>query len=150
MFWIFSLRNNSKLNSKDDKRIKEYIDMFANTSDGSWLNDIPYNKFKMKWCHAMNLKNGVMGAFTSFAKNTVYLAPDKNPFMYRGENARLIEIMPTLIHELRHAWQRKKFGLFYIILAFPFVRERTIEVYADGVYEQAEAFFSKPENQPKI
>ncbi len=141
MFLLTKLRNNTVLTPKEDKRIKEYVDMYAATEDGAWLKDIPYNSFKLKWCHAMNLDNGVLGAFTSFVKNTVYLAPAEHPFILHGENVRLHTIVPTLIHELRHAWQRKKFGLFYIILTLPYIRQRALEASADKIYDKAERFF---------
>jgi len=39
-------------------------------------------------------------------------------------------LIPTIAHELRHVWQRKKLGWFYYLFTIPLIRNITIEIDA--------------------
>ena len=70
-----------------------------------------------------------MGQFAPF-KNCIYLSR-------RAGNLLPKMLLPTVVHELRHKWQRKKFGWLFWLLAIPIVRRFTIE--RDALALEAEA-----------
>jgi len=127
------------------ERLLDWLDFYAATTDGVWLKSIDYrHDVTFYWCDAMR-DSDVMGA-KDLLGNTIYLqneSPDamSNPHWDPANWAMLIA--PTAIHELRHLWQRRKLGIaLYIVLAFPWLREVTIEKDAWRITKAADSIIS--------
>ena len=138
MFTVFSLIGSTELlTAKEEGAIWRFVDAFAATPAGMWLNELDYRrKFAILWCRKMSIQNGTMGCFSLFLPGRIYIMPPASG----GTEYWHEVIAPTVIHELRHAWQRKRMGWRYIISAIPGIRQFTIEKDADAVTEDAEAF----------
>ena len=133
MFTVLSLRNSYPLSADQRAYLMELLDAYALTEGGSWLNYVGYKDFAFKWCDKMNLDNGIMGAFSPLYKNTIFMLPDSNKaFQDQACSHFWVQLLfPTVVHQLRHAWQYQTMGLLYTLACLPIVRELTIQVAAD-------------------
>jgi len=83
------------------------------------LKSINLNQIEFYWCNNMNTNNGILGCFSQFHPNKLFLA--QNKFYKEG-------LISTVIHELTHKYQYEKFGfLKYSSLNIPFIRELYLE-----------------------
>lgn len=107
-----------ELNLSDEK-------MFSFLKKIDIVRDIEYFYYDDK-------NDNVLGGFHAPSKNVIYLNLNGMPnetYMQRANN--VIMMFPTIMHELCHYSQRKKFGcLIYGILQMPIIRRYTIEVSA--------------------
>ena len=71
-----------------------------------------------------------MGQFSAWS-NRVYLSKRAGDLLPKM-------LLPTVVHELCHKWQRKKFGLLFWLLAVPLVRRFTIERVALALEREAD------------
>ena len=55
----------------------------------------------------------------------------------------VISVIDTVVHELRHIWQRKKNLLLYVICCIPIIRQFTIELGAKAEQQYAREFFDE-------
>lgn len=138
IFTLFDLPESYPLSEGERARILRYVDKFAMTDCGSWLNSLNYRGITLKWCCGMTQENGVMGCF-SIATGTVYLQPEN---VYdSAPGSCWVELMaPTLIHELRHVYQWRKNRIGYILCSLPLLREITLERDAWNVADYAQHF----------
>lgn len=138
IFSLFDLQGSYPLSESERSRILRYVDKFAMTSYGAWLNSTNYRGITLKWCPGMTTENGVIGCF-AIATNTIYLQPEN---VYDAPHGSCwVELMaPILIHELRHVYQWRKNRLGYIICSLPLLRQFTLERDAEKVTAYAQTF----------
>ncbi|MBO5681727.1 MAG: hypothetical protein J6T08_08450 [Lentisphaeria bacterium] len=112
MITIFNMtKNTTELTEEQRRELFRCIDAYASTPDGDWLNGIDYHKFKYLW--KSDLEGSDIQAIRPLIGDKIILQPNgKNPLFW-------VQIMAApAIHELRHVWQRKKYGLIgYSFLA---------------------------------
>ena len=79
---------------------------FSNTNEGAFLREFDWKAVPF-WTEAdkCNDKSGTLGIYHA-AENTIGLMEACDPAL----------IASTYVHELRHAWQRRKLGLFGYLL----------------------------------
>lgn len=122
-------------------RLLGWLDFYASTPEGKWLQSIDYrHDVTFYWCDAMR-DSDVMGA-KGLIGNAIYLQNESADIMndkHWDPATWTALIAPTAIHELRHLWQRRKWGVLYIPLAFPLLREITIERDAKLITRAAES-----------
>ncbi len=143
MFTSFSLKNSRAVSDAENLEFQELLEVYSRTSEGQWLSEIPYHQFKIKWCSAMTMKSGIMGAFVPWMGKTIFLMPSSSPVLANMSDPWPELIVSTLVHELRHAWQFQKYKLLYIFCCLPVLREFTLEMDAKRIWEPATKFFEK-------
>ena len=90
-----------------------------------------------------------MGCFSPIFPQKVFLLPQENEVKDRRdrEDIRRVywleQLFPTIIHELRHAYQWRKCKLGYILCALPVLREFTLEKGANEAQRQSESFAAR-------
>lgn len=80
-------------------RLSEY----EQTESGAWLQETPWRGMELR---SMTGIEGKRQAMYSALFDRLYVAPDKNEAVWFG----------SVIHELRHAYQRHRFGLLLYML----------------------------------
>ena len=90
------------------------IAKYAESISGSWLNEFNWRGVKIKMLDFA--KEGLIQAAYLAVSNSLLCAPDKNDGVF----------FSSVVHELFHAYQRKKLGLILYLLAKTFSR-KTIE-----------------------
>jgi hypothetical protein len=107
MTTIFTLfENTTELTESELSELFRCIDRYSNTKDGEWLKGIDYKQFTYMWKH--DWKGGYIQAARPLFGKQIVLQP-----------YGFIELSAApVIHELRHVWQRKKYGiLVYSLLS---------------------------------
>lgn len=131
MFTVFSLRNSEELSSREQNYLEKILSEYSHTFDGLFLQCIPWQNVKFRWCSDMTMENGIIGAFSPLHPDTIFLQKPENPdAISRIQSGRvpwLELIFPTVVHELRHLWQFKRNSLCYILCCLPLLRSLTIE-----------------------
>ena len=108
-----------------------------------------YLRRMLQWCPAMCDSGGVMGCFSPIFSQKVFLLPQENEVKDRRdrEDIRRVywleQLFPTIIHELRHAYQWRKYKIGYILCALPALREITLEKGAREAQRQSESFAAR-------
>lgn len=82
-----------------EKLLAEYEQTFS----GAWLRKTPWRRIELQ---SMNGVEGKRQAMYSALFDRLYVAPDKNAAVWFG----------SVVHELRHAYQRHRFGLLLYML----------------------------------
>lgn len=82
-----------------EKRLAEY----EQTSGGAWLQKTQWRNMELR---SMTGVEGKRQAMYSALFDRLYVAPDKNAAVWFG----------SVVHELRHAYQRHRFGLLLYML----------------------------------
>ncbi|MDD5697665.1 MAG: hypothetical protein PHH77_03525 [Victivallaceae bacterium] len=145
MFTSFSLSKNRPLTEEQKHRFHELLEVYSHSRQGQWLSDIPFHQFEIRWCDAMTPDSGVMGAFVPWLGRKVFLMPTEPPLIKGMADPWPEQIAPTLVHELRHAWQYQKYKILYIFCCLPGLREITLERDAWKITNDAQRFFSECE-----
>jgi len=127
MFNTFSLLKNRALTEDQKKQFHELLETYSRSQQGQWLSEIPYHQFEIRWCDAMTIDSGIMGAYVPWFGRKVFLMPSEPPLIKNMPDPWPELIAPTLVHELRHAWQFQKYKLLYIICCLPGLRQITLE-----------------------
>ena len=132
MFTAAKLRRSEMPDDRDTFYLTRMLARYAATPDGFWLQSLPWRKIHFRWCPAMRIENGVMGCFSPLFPDTVYLMPRPEEDVSAGPRSYWIEqLFPTIIHELRHAWQWKRSKAGYTVCALPGIRSLTLEKDAE-------------------
>lgn len=76
---------------------------YEQTSGGAWLRETPWRGMEVR---SMTGIEGKRQAMYSALFDRLYISPDKNAPVWFG----------SVVHELRHAYQRHRFGLLLYIL----------------------------------
>lgn len=84
----------------------------------------------------------ILGAYIPWVGKCVYLQPSATAPV-QGKDFWPELMAPTLAHELRHAWQFRKFSLLYLLCCLPGLREITLEKDAWRISREAEKYFKR-------
>ena len=134
MFTLFDLKNSVPLTPQETAAVWHVLDDYSRTAAGAWLRGFPVRSFELRWCPAMT--DAVMGAFVPSRPRTNYLRPEQTGMAVSTTWAEIMT--PTVIHELRHAWQFMRCPWLYVLCALPVLREYTLEVDAGRIGREAE------------
>lgn len=85
------------------KNLTELLTEYEQTSGGAWLQETPWRGMAVR---SMTGVEGKRQAMYSAPFDRLYVAPDKNAPVWFG----------SVVHELRHAYQRHRFGLLLYML----------------------------------
>ena len=88
-----------------------------------------FDSVEWYWCN-WGPRSAKMGQFVPF-KNRIYLSRRAGTLLPKM-------LLPTIVHELCHKRQYKKFGLLFWLLAVPVVRRFTIERWAKALEREAD------------
>ena len=149
MFSIFKLKESVRFSEDEEAYLRRMLQRYSVTRQGLWLQELDYRQFHFLWCPAMCDSGGVMGCFSPIFPHKVFLLPQENEVKDRRdrEDIRRVywleQLFPTIIHELRHAYQWRKCKLGYILCALPVLREFTLEKGANEAQRQSESFAAR-------
>ena len=137
MFNVFSLLTSKPLDEREIRYICKMICAYVDCYGASWLAELPWMRFTFKACPAMTTENGIMGCFSPLSPDVIHLqrfAASDAQLKFSPDRPYWVEtVFPTIIHELRHAWQFKKNHALYVLCCLPVVRHLTIENDAKAV-----------------
>lgn len=85
------------------KNLTDLLTEYEQTSTGAWLQETPWRGMELR---SMTGIEGKRQAMYSALFDRLYVAPDKNAPVWFG----------SVVHELRHAYQRHRFGLLLYML----------------------------------
>ena len=85
------------------KNLTELLSEYEQTATGEWLQKTPWRGMEVR---SMTGEEGKRQAMYSALFDRLYVAPDKNAAVWFG----------SVVHELRHASQRHRFGLLLYML----------------------------------
>lgn len=86
------------------KNLTDLLTEYEQTYGGAWLRETPWRGMELR---SMAGVEGKRMAMYSALFDRLYVAPDKNAPVWFG----------SVVHELRHAYQRHRFGLLlYMVL----------------------------------
>lgn len=129
MFTVFDLKDSTPLAPDELRAVRRVLEDYCRTAAGAWLRGFPHRRFELRWCPAIT--DDVLGAFTLLHPWTIYLKPPDTEATGRLRDYARISwaeiITPTVIHELRHAWQFRRNPLLYAVCCLPLLREITLE-----------------------
>ena len=126
MITIFNMtENTTPLTDEQRRELFRCIDAYASTPEGDWLNGIDYHKFKYLW--KSDLEGSDIQAIRPLIGDKIILQPNgKNPLFW-------VQIMAApAIHELRHVWQRKKYGLLVFVMLN--MVSRLMRLFSEDLY----------------
>ena len=83
--------------------LEKLLAEYEQTSGGAWLRETPWRRIELR---SMTGVEGKYQAMYSALFDRLYVAPDKNAPVWFG----------SVVHELRHAYQRHRFGLLLYML----------------------------------
>ena len=95
------------------------------------INEKNIKHISFFWCSAFNSKNGIIGAYIPERENSIYLM--QREFYLKSYDAlksHMIQLLPTVIHELTHRTQYQRNKILYRLQCIPGVRQFTIEIEA--------------------
>lgn len=85
------------------ENLTDLLGEYEQTESGAWLRDTPWRNMELR---GMTGIEGKRQAAYSALFDRLYVAPDKNEAVWFG----------SVVHELRHAYQRHRFGLLLYML----------------------------------
>ena len=85
------------------KNLTELLSEYEQTSGGAWLRETPWSVMEVR---SMTGEEGKRQAMYSALFDRLYVSPDKSKAVWFG----------SVVHELRHAYQRHRFGLLLYML----------------------------------
>ena len=85
------------------KNLTDLLTEYEQTSGGAWLQETPWRGMEVR---SMTGEEGKRQAMYSALFDRLYVAPDKSAPVWFG----------SVVHELRHAYQRHRFGLLLYML----------------------------------
>ena len=141
MFTTFSLLKSDGITESERQEFAKLLSYYSNTPEGAWLNELPYQAYEIRWCSNMQKTDGVMGAYMPWLGKKVFLLPSANPPVVPMRDPWPGSIAPTLVHELRHAWQYKKYKWLYVLCCLPVLRKFTLERDAWNQTQPAQTYF---------
>ena len=141
MFTVFSLLKSAAVTDYERREFAKLLGYYSNTPEGAWLNALPWQTYEIRWAPAMKKSDGVMGAFMPWLGKKVFLLPSENSPAVPVRDPWPGLIAPTLVHELRHAWQYKRRPWLYVLCCLPVLRKFTLERDAWRQTQPAQKYF---------
>jgi hypothetical protein len=143
MITVFNAtKNTTPLTDAQHAELIRCIDLYANTPNGAWLKEVDCRLFNYLW--KFDLEGTEVQAIRPLTGDCIILQPN-------GDNPDYwVQLMAApAIHELRHVWQRKKYGLLAYSLLAPFGRlfpeDAPLEKDAFDQQDKATMFIQKME-----
>lgn len=127
-----------------EKKIKDYPS-FAFLKEINIYTDVNFfylfdNKFNIKYEYHFPSKNRIYINIKN-NKNSTYQERTKN----------IIDNFPSIIHELYHFYQMKKYGrLIYGIVSLPILRDFTIDINANNISDKARGLIEGIEDMSQL
>lgn len=116
MITLFNVKKNTTpLTSQQNSVLWKCIDAYSKTEDGKWLKDLNWESSKYLWKY--DLEGTEVQAIRPLTGDCIILQPN-------GDNPDYwVQLMAApAIHELRHVWQRQRYGLIPYCLLAPWGR----------------------------
>ena len=106
--------------------------------DFDFLKDVGLKDVRLFWYSDSNPQ--VLGGFYLLSGNRLYINREfvsfKDDDSWSEQASRILMVFPTIIHELCHYWQWKRFKLGYLFMQLPIVREFAIERKANRISDK--------------
>ena len=154
MFTSFSLSKSYLIPYEAIKYLKNILQQLQKTQKYKWLQKTNWRNLDYYYCYQMNTDNGILGAFSMFHPQCIYLMADSTmpPQEYfnqrllgRGKQLKLVYnvcasmIAPTLLHQMYHRYQYVTRGfVLYGLSAIPGIRQLILQPKATEVGNEAE------------
>ena len=150
LFLPYYFKDSYDLNEIQKKLASDILKRAANKPGLEFLNDLPLNRINVKFCRPMNNEKfaGIVNGAFDDDTETIYISPS---FDINSDNERVIAIQflaatGTIIHELKHYWQKQTYGwLLYNLLSV--VRVITLEPSAYAAEDIGHALCSEMTNE---
>jgi hypothetical protein len=116
MITVFNAtKNTTPLTAQQNTVLWKCINAYSKTEEGKWLKELNWESFKYLW--KSDLEGSDVQAIRPLTGNSIILQPNVDNSDY------WVQLMAApAIHELRHVWQRKKYGLLAYSLLAPWGR----------------------------
>ena len=85
------------------ENLTDLLSEYEQTESGAWLRETPWRGMEVR---SMTGEEGKRQAMYSALFDRLYVAPDKSEAVWFG----------SVVHELRHAYQRHRFGLILYMM----------------------------------
>lgn len=72
---VFKLKDSYNVSEQQRSDILMLLEIYSKTYQGSWLNELNWKNLIYKWCEHMLYTDGVMGAYSVWYPNTIFLLP---------------------------------------------------------------------------
>lgn len=109
-----------------------------NDPDFSYLKETGLGDVKIYWYSDSNPQ--VLGGFYLLSRNHLYINREFVSYAdldtWSGKAYRIAMVFPTIIHEMCHFWQFREYGLLYLLMQLPVVREFAIERQANRISDK--------------
>lgn len=148
MFTIFSLRKGSRPFSDQEKEyLASFLRDYSALQIGAWLAAVDWPNFEFRWCPAMTIQNGIMGAFSLIYPRTIFLMEPTfvcATIAAKANRPFWVDVfLPTIVHELRHVLQYQRNQILYTLCCLPVLRQLTIERDAKKATDDVAPFAQK-------
>lgn len=129
---VLDYRENEAFSDYERRVVSMFMEEYCHGEDFRFLEDVDIDGVDMRWYSDRSEK--VLGGFYYFQGNRIYLnreyARSCDTGTWAGRMNRVCLMFPVIIHELCHYWQSRHYGLLYLLLQIPVIREFTIETQA--------------------
>lgn len=154
MFTFRALQQSFPVPTISEQEIFRILGQMEKQPKFAWLKKTDWQNCKYRYCYAMNVENGVLGAFSMFHPDTLYIAEDYNsdfsqpihkPGIYERILIDLVRLIAgTIVHELYHRYQYMTMGkILYAVCCLPLVRQVLLEPKATKIGEEADEIIRK-------
>ncbi len=125
-------------------------------SDFSYLKEVGLKDVKIYWYSDSSPQ--VLGGFYLLSNNCLFInrefVSDIDLNSKSGKASRILMVFPTIMHELCHFWQSRKYKWLYFLMQLPIVREFAIERQAnrisDKLFEKVGLIVGSPSAMAKM
>ncbi len=122
------------------KCLDMYIEEYVPKDDPlfAYLKDVSVRDVELFWYCDRDPE--VLGGYWLLSRNVIYINRSF-AWVYDGEGMhaaanRVAMVFPTVMHELCHYWQSRKYGPLYLLMQLPLVREFAIERQANAISDR--------------
>lgn len=133
---VFDYRNAVEFTDYETCVLRMLVYEYCYDRTFDFLDDIDLDEIRLFWYEDRN--PDVLGGYYFLCSNRIFLnkgAVQGDPSTWAGRLERVVAMFPVIMHEMVHYWQRRRYGLLYVLLQIPFVRDITIERNAYAVQD---------------
>jgi len=122
------------------KCVEMYVDEFVPLDDPlfGYLREVSLRDVELYWY--FDGDDDVLGGFHYPSRNAIYVNRSFAAAFEGGGHfaaaSRVAMVFPTIMHELCHYWQSRRYGWMYLFMQLPLVREVAIEPQANEVSDR--------------
>jgi hypothetical protein len=128
---LITPQNIERCNSDERDYFYRALIKISDFKEFAWLKKIDIQNIYLYWCYKMGLANGIIGCFSLFYPNRIFLSPQKNCKEF---------LISTLIHEVYHLYQYEKYGfVLFSLFSLPIIRNVLLERnarYYENVFDE--------------